>query len=124
MSSQYALCAKVDGKLAYLNRIVTVEYNTSRLQLPMTIYQFGELGEDTLIADKDNWKLFLDNKMFKEITSFMPDIDFTSFRIAFCRVEEVKSYTTQICVPFHLNGILGEEGYSSFEADINWDNFC
>jgi len=122
--TQYALCAKVDGKIVYLNRKITIEYNSSTLQTPLAIYEFGELGDSTLKTDKDNWKLFLDSKAFKEITSFMPDIDFTHFRIAFCRVEEVKTYTTQICVPFVLKGTLGEEGYSRFDADINWDNFC
>ena len=122
--SKYGLMAKVSGEMVYLNRKYTSEYNTSKMETPQTLYYFGVLGDDTLLAEKEEWNLFLSSKRFREISECFPEIDFTAFRMAFVRVEI--EYETQICSPFVLQGVLSCDGtsYSNFNAEINWDSFC
>lgn len=120
----YAMCAKVDGTLKYLNRYETKKYNTSSLEPAMNVYEFGELGDDTLIAVPDDWKYFIANYMH-EITKFMTEIEFKNFRAAFVKVTRKVTYDTLICNPFHINEITLENGDSRFSIDgVQWDSFC
>jgi hypothetical protein len=126
MSAQYAICTKIGNEILYLNRYITDKYNSSTLELPLQVYEFGQLGESTLLADKENWAAWLTPNRFEEITQFMTEYDFTNFRMAFTKIEknvEVK-YEKNICSPFYLNAADDASGHTTFKATVNWDSFC
>ena len=120
----YAICAKIDGQLKYLNRYQTTKYNSSSLETPMDVYQFGELGDYTLMSDPEDWQHFLMDHI-GEITEFMTEIEFTNFRAAFTKVKKVITYDTMICNPFFINEKINDNGDSFFSIDgVKWDSFC
>ena len=122
MSSKYALCSKIEGKIVYLRRYSTDKYNSSSLETLKWVFEFGEIGDDTLLATKDEWASWLTPVRFNEITEFMTEYTFSNFRIAFVKVE--KKYETSICSPFYLNSTQDELGNTTFKSTINWDSFC
>lgn len=126
MSTQYAICTKIGTEILYLNRYITTKYNSSTLELPLQVYEFGPLGETTLLADKENWAAWLTPNRFEEITQFMTEYDFTNFRLAFSKIVKTVtvSYEKDICVPFYLNAIDDAAGNTIFKATVNWDSFC
>jgi hypothetical protein len=124
MSSQYAICTKIGTEILYLNRYITDKYNSSTLELPLQVYEFGPLCESTLLADKENWAAWLTPNRFEEITQFMTEYDFTNFRLAFSKIEKKVTYETDICSPFYLNAIDDAAGNTTFKATVNWDSFC
>jgi hypothetical protein len=120
----YAICAKVDGELKYLNRFETDKYNNSALEPKMQVYEFGELCDHTLLADSEDWQYFV-NHYLPEITKFMTEIEFKNFRAAFVKVRRIVSYDTMICNPFYINEVPDENGNSKFSVDgVRWDSFC
>lgn len=126
MPNEYALCTKIEGEILYLNRFHTNKYNTSTLELGLNVYEFGKLGDTTLLASKEDWASWLTPNRFEEITEFMTEYDFSNFRLAFSKVEKVVTvkYETSICVPFYLNGTIDDSGNQKFKASVNWDSFC
>lgn len=120
----YAICTKIDGVLKYLNRYQTSKYNSSALETPMDVYEFGELGDSTLLANSEDWQYFLSHYL-NDITKFMTEIEFSNFRAAFVKVKRVVSYETMICNPFFINETPQENGDSVFSVDgVKWDSFC
>lgn len=123
----YALCTKIDGVILYLRRFSTTKYNSSSLETPMFVYEFAPPGDDTLQATREDWAYFLkDGSAFEEITKFMTMYDFTNFRLAFAKLEKevVTTYKTSICNGFVLNAVDNPQGYTTYNASINWDSFC
>lgn len=120
----YAICAKVDGTLKYLNRVKTSEYNSSSLESPMDVYLFGDLGDNTLMAEAEDWKYFLSHYM-PDITKFMTEIEFKNFKAAFVKIKKIVTYDTVICNPFFINEVSSENGESKFSVDgVRWGSFC
>lgn len=125
MRDQYAICAKVDGIVKYLNRFPTKEYNNSSLESAINVYEFGDLGDNTLMAYAEDWKNFLSPKRFKEIAEYMVGFNFTNFRMAFVKVAKIERYETAICNPFILNGVESPDGELEFTTyGLNLDCFC
>lgn len=127
--AKYALVTKIDNKKVFLYRYPTTKYNSSTLETEMYVYAFGDLCDNTLLADANNWKLFMDAAFFKTLAEFNPEIDFSELKMAFARVEkEVKvEYTDTICLPFIIMGNVDEATgkYVNFEnKGLDWDNFC
>lgn len=125
--SKYALCCKVEGKLAYLNRIKVVSNDTSTLSTDKYTYDLGALNSYTLLADAENWKQFLTEDRYVEIMGYLPEIDFRDpFRMAFVKVSQEIIYATQVCVPFTVQANLDDftNKHNNVKAEIQWDSFC
>jgi hypothetical protein len=126
MSAKYAICVKLDGEMKYLMRYSTVECNDSSLSLPIWIYDFAEMGENTMIAAADDWMAYFKSGGLNEIFAGLPiAVELNNFRAVFARVEVVTKYETQLCNPFYINEVRLPDGSTIPRIDgLNPAGFC
>lgn len=126
MSTKYAMCVKIDGQMKYLMRYSTTECNDSSLSLPMWIYDFSEIGENTMIATADDWMSYIRSGGLNEIFEGFPiQIELNNFRAVFAKVEVVTKYEVQLCNPFYINETKLPDGSSIPRIDgLNPAGFC
>lgn len=122
----YAICSKIDGVIKYLNRYETNKYNSSSLEAPMRVYEFGEICNETVYANSEDWVEYLTSGGLHEIIEHLrTSIDVNNFPMAFVKIEKTVTYDTTICKAFRVKAEKVDEGVFTYSTlGLNPDGFC